>query len=59
MWFGSGGTSKNGGYSTMTTLFTLPFMLPTLYTLQMMSLCGPLLGPSSPAVRDSYWSDLE
>ena len=39
----------------MHTLFCLPILLPTLYTLQMMSLCGP----TSTAVRDDYWSDLD
>ena len=41
----------------MTTLFSLPFMLPTLYLLQMIS--GPSLGPSGTAVRDTFLSDLE
>jgi hypothetical protein len=38
----------------MTTLFSLPFMLPTLYLLQMFT--GPASGP---AVRDTFVSDRE
>jgi hypothetical protein len=43
----------------MAPLFSLPFLLPTLSMLQMMSLCGPLPSPPSPAVRDSFLSDLD
>ncbi len=43
----------------MQTLFSLYFILPTLYTLQMMSLCGPLHGPPRPVVRDTFLSDRE
>jgi hypothetical protein len=43
----------------MSILFSLPFMLPTLYMLQMMSPFGPSRGPFSPAVRDTFLSDLE
>jgi hypothetical protein len=41
----------------MTTLFSLPFMLPTLYLLQMFSV--PSLGPSGSTVRDTFVSDRE
>jgi hypothetical protein len=41
----------------MHTLFSLPFLLPTLYLLQMFS--GPARGPLSPAVRDTFLSDRE
>jgi hypothetical protein len=41
----------------MSPLFSLPFLLPTLSMLQMMSLCAPLLGPPGGAVRDSFLSD--
>ena len=40
----------------MSPLFSLPSLLPTLYMLQMISLCGPL---PSPAVRDTFLSDRE
>jgi hypothetical protein len=43
----------------MHTLFSLYFVLPTFYTLQMMSLGGPLHGPTRPAVRDTFHSDRE
>jgi len=43
----------------MHPMLYLPFMLPTLYTLQMVSLCVPWPGPSHPAVRDTFASDLE
>jgi hypothetical protein len=41
----------------MHTLFSLPFLLPTLYLLQMFS--GPSCGPLSRAVRDTFLSDRE
>jgi hypothetical protein len=41
----------------MHTLFSLPFLLPTLYLLQMFA--GPPRGPLSPTVRDTFLSDLE
>ena len=43
----------------MHTLFSLPFMLPMLYTLKTMSLCVPVFGPPAPAVTDTFQSDLE
>ena len=43
----------------MYTLFSLPFLLPTFYTLQMMALCGLANGPSRPTGRDTFLSDLE
>jgi hypothetical protein len=43
----------------MPTLFSLPFILPTLYMLQMMSPFGPSRGPLRPAVRDTFLSDRE
>jgi hypothetical protein len=39
------------------SLFSLPFLLPTLYLLQMFS--GPSCGPLSRAVRDTFLSDRE
>jgi hypothetical protein len=41
----------------MPALFSFPFMLLTLSMLQVFS--GPLLGPTGPAVRDTFLSDLE
>jgi len=41
------------------TLFSLPFMLPMLYTLKTMSLCAPVFGPPAPSVTDTFQSDLE
>ena len=43
----------------MLTLFSLPFLLPTLCMLQMMSLPRTSPGSSNPAVRDTFASDLE
>jgi hypothetical protein len=43
----------------MRTLFSLPFLLPMLYTLQTMSLCAPGFGPPAPSVTDTFQSDLE
>ncbi len=43
----------------MRTLFSLPFLLPTFYTLQMMALCSPAHSLSRPAGRDTFLSDLE
>jgi hypothetical protein len=39
----------------MTTLFSLPFMLPTIYMIQMVS----LFGSSSPVAATNYLSDLD
>jgi hypothetical protein len=41
----------------MHPLFSLPFLLPTLYMLQMFS--GPSRGPLNSTVRDTFLSDLE
>lgn len=43
----------------MPTLFSLPFILPSLYLLQMMSPLAPSRGPLGPAVRDTFLTDLE
>jgi hypothetical protein len=43
----------------MLTLFSLPFLLPTLCMLPMMSLPRTSPGSSLPAVRDTFASDLE
>ena len=43
----------------MFTLFSLPFLLPTVCMLQMMSLPRTSPVSSIPAVRDTFVSDLE
>ena len=43
----------------MLTLFSLPFLLPTLCMLQMISLPRTSPGSSLPAVGDTFASDLE
>ena len=43
----------------MPTLFSLPFLLPALCMLQLISFSRTSLGTSNPAVRDTFASDLE
>ena len=43
----------------MPTMFSLPFLLPALCMLQLMSLPRTSPGTSNPAVRDTFASDLE
>ena len=43
----------------MPTLLSLPFLLPSLYLLQLMSSLTPSRGPLGPPVRDTLLTDLE
>jgi hypothetical protein len=43
----------------MSPLFYLPYMLPVIFTLRMITLSAPTSGPSFPAVRDTFVTDLE
>jgi len=43
----------------MSPLFYLPYMLPVIYTIRMITLSSPTSGQSFPAVRDTFVTDLE